>query len=40
VWNMVFSVYHSIRTVPVEKNECATAYQFTPSQRLRWIELP
>ncbi len=40
VWNMVFSVYHSIRTVPLEKSECATAYQFSASQRLRWIELP
>jgi NitT/TauT family transport system permease protein len=40
VWNMVFGVYHSIRTVPLEKNEYATAYKFTTSQRLRWIELP
>jgi NitT/TauT family transport system permease protein len=40
VWNMIFGVYHSIRTVPLEKNECGTAYRFTTSQRLRWIELP
>jgi NitT/TauT family transport system permease protein len=40
VWNMVFSVYQSIRTVPLEKSECAAVYRFSASQRLRWIELP
>ncbi len=40
VWNMVFGVYHAIRTVPLEKNDCATLYRFSTSQRLRWIELP
>lgn len=40
VWNMVFGVYHAIRTVPFEKNECATSYGFTASQRFRWVELP
>jgi len=40
VWNMAFGVYHSIRTVPAEKSECATAYHFSPFQRVRWVELP
>ena len=40
VWNMIFSVYHAIRTVPAEKNECARVYGFTAWQRFRWIELP
>src|ERR1043165_864257 len=40
VWNMAFGVYHSVRSVPLEKNECATAYQFSAAQRLRWVELP
>lgn len=40
VWNMVFGVYHAIRTVPIEKNECATAYGFKALQRFRWVELP
>jgi NitT/TauT family transport system permease protein len=40
VWNMTFGVYHSIRTVPLEENECATAYGLGPFQRFRWVELP
>ncbi len=40
VWNMTFGVYHSVRTVPAEKNECATAYGFSYFQRFRWVELP
>jgi NitT/TauT family transport system permease protein len=40
VWNMAFSVYHSIRTVPLVKNECATAYRFSKFERFRWVELP
>jgi NitT/TauT family transport system permease protein len=40
VWNMAFGVYHSIRTVPLEKSECATAYRFSTFQRFRWVELP
>lgn len=40
VWNMVFGVYQSIRTVPLEKNECATSYGFSLCQRFRWVELP
>jgi len=37
---MTFGVYHSILTVPIEKNECATSYHFSFFQRLRWVELP
>jgi len=40
VWNMAFGVYHSIRTVPLEKNECATAYHFSHFERFRWVEFP
>lgn len=40
VWNMIFSVYHAIRTVPSDKSECATAFRFSRFQRLRWVELP
>jgi len=40
VWNMTFGVYHAIRTVPTEKNECATAYRFSHFERFRWVELP
>jgi NitT/TauT family transport system permease protein len=40
VWNMAFGVYQSIRTVPLEKNECATAFKFSNFQRFRWVELP
>ncbi len=40
VWNMTFGVYHALRTVPMEKNECATAYRFSPFERFRWVELP
>lgn len=40
VWNMTFGVYHAIRTVPVDKKECATIYRFTQWERLRWVEVP
>lgn len=40
VWNMAFGVYHSVRTVPIEKNECATAFGFRLLQRFRFVELP
>ena len=40
VWNMVFCVYHSVRTIPIEKNQCATAYGFNSFQRFRWVEIP
>lgn len=40
VWNMAFSVYHSIRTVPEEKKECATIYGFSAWQKIKWVEIP
>src|SRR5690348_15563216 len=39
-WNMTFGVYHAIRTVPVEKKECAMIYRFTAWERFRWVEMP
>jgi NitT/TauT family transport system permease protein len=40
VWNMTFSYYHSLRSVPADQCEAATVYRFTWWQRLRWVELP
>lgn len=40
VWNMTFGVYHSIRTVPLVKSQCATVYRFNNFERFRWVELP
>ncbi len=40
VWNITFGVYHSIRTVPIEKNESASAYKLSPWERFRWVEFP
>src|SRR5436853_7818731 len=39
-WNMTFSFYHSLRSVPLDMREAATVYRFTWWQRLRWVELP
>ena len=39
-WNMTFSLYHSIRSVPADQQEAATVYRFNWWQRLRWVELP
>jgi NitT/TauT family transport system permease protein len=39
-WNMTFSFYHSIRSVPLEQQEAATIYRFSWWQRLKWVELP
>lgn len=39
-WNMTFSVYHSLRTIPKEKQDCATLFSFSNLQRFRWLELP
>jgi NitT/TauT family transport system permease protein len=39
-WNMTFSFYHSLRSVPQDQQEVATTYRFTWWQRLRWVELP
>ncbi len=39
-WNMTFSFYHSLRSVPKDQIEAATTYRFDWWQRLRWVELP
>ncbi len=40
VWNMTFSFYHSLKTVPKELDEAATLYGFSRWQRFRQVELP
>ena len=39
-WNMTFSFYHSLRSIPQDQQDAATAYRFTWWQRLKWVELP
>src|SRR5262249_47194955 len=39
-WNMTFSYYHSLRSVPQDQQDAATSYRFTWWQRLKWVELP
>jgi len=39
-WNMTFSYYHSLRSIPQDQRDAATAYRFTWWQRLKWVELP
>ena len=39
-WNMTFSFYYSLRSVPADQAEVATAYRFSWWQRLRWVEAP
>jgi NitT/TauT family transport system permease protein len=39
-WNMTFSFYHSLRSVPGDLKEVATVYRFDWWQQLRWVELP
>jgi NitT/TauT family transport system permease protein len=39
-WNMTFSFYHSLRSVPQDQNEAATVYRFNWWGRLKWVELP
>ena len=40
VWNMTFSYYHSLRSVPGDLAEAGTLYQFNWWQKFKWIELP
>ena len=40
VWNMVFSLYHSLRSIPADKLEVASIFRFTAWQKAKWIELP
>lgn len=39
-WNMTFSYYHSLRSVPVDLREVGSVYRFSWWQRLKWLELP
>lgn len=39
-WNMTFSFYHSLRSVPNDFQEAARLFHFTAWQRLKWVELP
>jgi NitT/TauT family transport system permease protein len=39
-WNMTFSFYHSLRSVPLDQREVATIYRFSSWQRFKWVELP
>jgi NitT/TauT family transport system permease protein len=39
-WNMTFSFYHSLRSVPPDLREAAIVYRFTWWQCFRWLELP
>ncbi len=39
-WNMTFSFYHSVNSVPLDQREVAATYRFTAWQRFRWVELP
>ena len=39
-WNMTFSFYHSLQSVPLDMREVATVYRFSWWQRLRGVELP
>ncbi len=39
-WNMTFSLYHSLKSVPGELNEAARLYRFGWWRRFWWVELP
>jgi NitT/TauT family transport system permease protein len=39
-WNMTFSFYHSLRSIPKDQVEASTIYRFDWWQRLKWLELP
>jgi NitT/TauT family transport system permease protein len=39
-WNMTFSFYHSVRSVPRDYLEVATVFGFSAWQRFRWLEWP
>jgi NitT/TauT family transport system permease protein len=40
VWNMAFSFYSSVKTIPRELRESARVYRFSPWQRFVQLELP
>jgi NitT/TauT family transport system permease protein len=39
-WNMTFSFYYSLRSIPRDLTEVATLNRFGWWQRFRWVELP
>ena len=39
-WNMTFSLYHSMKSVPVEFQEAGRLFRFDWWQRFKWVELP
>jgi NitT/TauT family transport system permease protein len=39
-WNMTFSFYQSVRSVPEAMQEAATVYRFGWWQRFKWVEVP
>ncbi|ABC83585.1 ABC transporter permease [Anaeromyxobacter dehalogenans] len=39
-WNMTFSFYHSLKSIPRDLTEVATLSRFHWWQRFRWVELP
>src|SRR5262245_46326102 len=39
-WNMTFSFYHSVRSVPADLREAAAVYRFGWWQQFKWVELP
>ena len=39
-WNMAFSVYQSLRTLPPDLVEACKSLRFTPGQKFRRLELP
>lgn len=40
VWNMTFSYYHSLKTIPLDLREASTVYRLGQWQQLKWVELP
>src|SRR5262245_30582527 len=39
-WNMTFSFYHSLKSVPQDLREVGQVYRLSVLQKLRWLELP
>jgi NitT/TauT family transport system permease protein len=39
-WNMTFSFYHSLRSVPQDQREVSTVYHFNWWETFKWVELP
>lgn len=40
VWNMTFSFYHSLSTVPAEMRQVASTFRFNWWQTFKWVEVP